>query len=264
MLGNELILVCAKGCLKLLFILVFIKDFHKLVEAYALVYTALGFCVEGYIIFNVHRVVGDDLKLALTFLGFHIDVGFLNALFVELIGKYAGNGNAGLGKQLSGKGIGHRAGQCTAKHALDNAKLFIVFETADSRKIVSLRVEEKVVDVGGGAVDRERLAGAELFINLQQGFLTVLGDVLLDGGKKSLAFAEILLDLLVLAYSQGADEGGQGKLAVFIYADIDYLVLIGLIFKPCAADGDNCRAEELAAGFINDHIEICAGRTDQL
>ena len=115
-----------------------------------------------------------------------------------------------------------------------------------------------------GVLHRQRLAGAQLAVNLQQSFLGVLGDILLDGGVNPLVVAEEIQQLGVGSQAQGPHENGDGQLAVFVDTDIEHIGGIGFIFQPGAPVGDDGGVEQLLAGGVVVHAEVHAGRTHQL
>ena len=135
--------------------------------------------------------------------------------------------------------------------------------------------------------DGGRLAGAQLAVHLQQGFVALHIAVLAFNGLDQINIAaEQLIDLIVGAAQVGqrivdvgvdllhrhvvpqaqqrADEGGDGQLAVFINADAEHIGRIGIVFQPGAPVGDHGGIEQLFAGGVVPHAVVNAGRTDQL
>ena len=112
-----------------------------------------------------------------------------------------------------------------AGNAAGQAELIVHLVAAETSQVVAARVEEQVVQMGAGVLDRRGLTGAQLAVNLQQAFLGVVGDVLLERGVDlRLRVAEELLDLLIGGQAQGTQQRGDRQLAVLIDADIVHIL----------------------------------------
>ena len=116
-----------------------------------------------------------------------------------------------------------------------------------------------------GVFHRRGLTGAQLAVNLQQAFLGVVGDVLLERGVDlRLRVAEELLDLLIGGQAQRTQQRGDRQLAVLIDADIVHIGGIRLILQPCAAVGVHGGGKQVLAGTVLAGAIENTGRTDQL
>ncbi len=129
-------------------------------------------------------------------------------------------------------------------------ELFIHLIAAKAGKIVPTRIKEKHIDLAGSRLNRRRLTRAQLAVNLQQAFLTVLCRILFKCGKYPLVITEIIQDIFICGKAKGAAKHRNRQLAVFIYTDIEYIRRIRLIFKPSAAVGVHGSAEQIVADLI--------------
>ena len=101
---------------------------------------------------------------------------------------------------------------------------------------------------------RGRLARTELAVDLQHGLLIGLAGVLLQRGHDAVVLAEQVNPVIGLASrllgdADGADQAGDGQLAVLVDADIEHLVGVGLILQPRAAVGDDGAGEQGQVGL---------------
>ena len=88
--------------------------------------------------------------------------------------------------------------------------------------------------------------------------------ILFDGRLDALVVAEVVEDLSVGAEAERSDKGGDGQLSVLVYADIKYVVDVGLVLEPRAAVRDNGGRIELLTCFVVIHLVVHARRTDEL
>ena len=166
--------------------------------------------------------------------------------------------------QLPGQGVGDWLGQFPAADAQADGQFFVVFVPAHPGEVIPARIKEEGIQMGLGALHRWRFAGAKLAVDLQKGFLGVLGAVLVQGGAEHGVLAEEVDNLVVGAKAQGADKGGHRQFAVLIDAHIEHIVGIGLIFQPRAAVGVQRGGEQFLARLVVALAEIHARGTDEL
>ena len=74
-----------------------------------------------------------------------------------------------------------------------------------------------------GRVQRGGLTGAELAVDLQHGLFIGLAGILFQGSHDAAVIAEALQDLRVGLQAQGADQAGDGQLAVLVDTDPEHL-----------------------------------------
>ena len=106
--------------------------------------------------------------------------------------------------------------------------------------------------------------GAELPIDLQHGLLIGLAGVLLHGGQDALVLAEHLDDLCVGLGTHGADQAGDGQLAVLVDAHIEHVGQVGLILQPGAPVGDDGGAVGVVVRLVRRVGEVHAGGAGDL
>ena len=169
------------------------------------------------------------------------------------------------GQQFAGQRGNDVLSSLIARNTAGQAQLVVHLEAAKTSQVVTARIKEQQVDVAAGAFHRRWLAGTQLAVALQQGFLCGMGDILFQGGVDfGFRIAEVLADLLIGAKPQCAQEGSNRQLAVFINAHIIYIGRIGFVFQPCAAVGVHGCGEKVLAGTVLAGSIEHAGRTNQL
>jgi len=114
------------------------------------------------------------------------------------------------------------------------------------------------------AFHRRRFAWAELAVDLNHCFLCVLAGVLFYRRADALVLAEVVENFAVASQPQRADKHRDGNFAVFIDTDIENVVHVVFILKPCAPVRDNRGAEKLFARLVIFHLVINARGTNQL
>ena len=89
-----------------------------------------------------------------------------------------------------------------------DTQLLVVLISSEAAEVVSLGVEEEIIQMGNGAFDRRRLAGTELFVNVDKSVGIILCLILLqDSLFQPFVGTEQLIYLLVRADAQCADKG---------------------------------------------------------
>ena len=216
--------------------------------------------IEVHESLQIHHVVGEHHHVVT----FHVQKDAGNAAAFQEIGPLAGQGLSRFGDQLAGHGIHHRQRQRASRDAGAQSQLFVVFESSHAGDVVALGVEEEAVEQRTRAFHRGRLARAETAVNFHQRFAFGLGGILFQGGEHPLVFPVKLADLGVGLHAESADQRGHQKLAVFVDADVEEVVGVGLILQPGASVRDNGGGIDILVGLVGLGGEVDAGRTDQL
>ena len=231
------------------------------VEADPLLDAALGQGVEVHVPAHVAHLVGHDPQgLAL-----HVDGDLAHAHGVQLPGVLLAEEVALVKEDLAGGGVGHGIDQLVAGGPVPQGQLLVELVPAHDGQIVPPGIEEQVVDQGFGSLHRGGLAGTQLAVDLQHGVLVVLAGVLLQRHHDPGIVAEGIQDLLIGLEAQGPDQAGNGDLAVFVDADPEDLVGVGLILQPGAPVGDHGGGQNGQVGLEVHFLAVVhAGRADDL
>ena len=236
------------------------------------------FAVEIHIFCNVYHAVADDLGFLFNeadlvfaglgdkiFLGFCLDIGFLDAGILNLHCLIESQCHACIKEDLAGRFVCHRTGQLVTCQTAGDAQLLVVLVTAEPAQIVPLRVEEQVVQMCQGAFHRRRFTRTQLLVYIDQSIFRVLGGILLDNGLgQTLVVVEHLGNFFVCAGAQSTDKCGDRDLAVLVDADIDHIVGIHFIFQPCTAVRNDGSLKQVLTGLILFRSVVYARRTHQL
>ena len=238
-----------------------LADFRKVG---ALVDASLSLNIEAEELLCVHAAVGDNDKGAgLLALLLDQDDNAGNTGGVNLLGLGHRNLLTLGGQQLAGQGGNDILAGLVARNAAGQLVVHLV--AAEASQVVTARVKEQVVQMGAGVLNCRGLAGAQLAVDLQQAFLGIVGDVLLERGIDfRLGVAEELLDLLVGGQAQRTQQRGDRQLAVLINADIENVRGVRLILQPCAAVGVHSGGKQVLAGTVLAGTIENTGGTDQL
>ena len=252
MLGDKLVYPLGNHLLELILVGSRLDYLAQHLEGHLLVYAEL--CgVDIAVAGDIHHAVADDLDLLGLDLVMHLsrrsDIHFLvldrepyliNARLFDLAGLVVGYELAGIGKYLACHGVCDGACAVVTRYSRGDTELLVVFIASERCKIVSLGIEEQHIELCKSAVHRRRLTGAELLVYLYKSFLGVLGGILLDDRLiETFILAEHIGYILIRAYSESADECRKGYFSVLVYPDVDNVIGIHFIFKPCAAVGDD-------------------------
>ena len=145
-------------------------------------------------------------------------------------------------------------------------KLFVELVPSHLRKIIAARIEEHAFKQASGVVDVRRLARTYLLVEFKKTTVRVtdLISVLLKASGEHGIFTEKLGDLLIRPYAKGADKNSDSDLAGAVNPHIEDIIRIRLIFKPCAAIGNDRAGIKSLSQFIMIDIIINAGRPHQL
>ena len=171
---------------------------------------------------------------------------------------------AGHGKDLSGARVGDRLGKLLTAQAAPQVELLVEFIASDLGYIVAAGVKEQTVQISLGILNRGRLTRAQAAINLQQAVLAGLAGVLFQRRHDALVLAEQLQNLPVLLHAEGADEAGDGELAVLIDTDVEAVLQVGFVFQPCAAVRNDRRGVDVLVRLVHGVAVVHAGRAYDL
>ena len=217
-------------------------------------------------------------------LSVNIEPDLNDAGSVDLLGHVARDDLACVGNDLAGRGVCNGHCQRKAVYSAAQSQLLVELIAADIGNVVAAAVKEQSVEQGLGAFDSGRIAGAQLAVDLHKALVTAGGGVLINGYGYALVIAEDLLQALVCGRADDGigsagkpcfglcliilahclEEPGNGKLSVFIYTDIEGVVRVGLVLKPCAVirdDGRRVNARHAAVGGL---IVVHTGAADDL
>ena len=260
MLGDEAVGVVADSFLELL-AAVLLEQLLEHALAHALFDAALGHGVKVDKAVKIDHVVGEHAHRTAIDLDGHI----VDADGIHLAGFLVGDDVAGVKHDLARARVGDGEGKLLPADARPQGELLVVLVAADHGQVIAARVEEEVVDEGLAGLDRGRLARAQLAVDLEHRLFIGLAGVLFERDGHAVIIAEQLEDLRVGLKADGADELGDGELAVFIDADPEDLVGVGLVFEPCAAIGDDGGGQQWEVGLEVDLLAVVdAGGTDEL
>ncbi len=229
MLRDQIGSIPADGCLDILDILIVAQNALQnrivdLLRDAELLFVAVDISVQ------INHQVRKHLHIALL----RLHDNRRNGSILDLNRQLLGDQSAG-GYHLSGCPVNDVLSQRKADNAVFQRKLLIEFIASHLREIVASRIKKHRVDQRLRTLHGERLARAQLFIELQQAVLVIVGRILGEAGKNLRLLAEHFLDLSIRADTERAQEHGDRHLAVPVYANIENIVGVRLIFKPCAA-----------------------------
>ena len=184
---------------------------------------------------QIDHHVGQDLHDAL----FRMHIDRRDRSVLDLVGQGLGQDRAGLGDDLAGLPAHRVLRQRQAGDTVAQGQLLVELVAAHFRQIIPSRIEEHAADQGLCTVNRQRLARAQLAVQLEKAVLIVRGRVLLHAGRELRLLAEELRDLRVGAQSERTKKHGDRNLAVAVYAHVENVVGIRLILQPRAPVRDH-------------------------
>ena len=263
--ADQLVVVAAQHLLLLFHIRGGVEDLLDLIEGAALVDAAL-LHVEGEEALCIHTAVGDDLDLPALFLHGIVELQHdqIHTGIVSLLSQLAGDLGTSLDQDLAGQRSDHILSSHLTGDAAGQRQLLVHLITAETRQVITARVEEQHVDLAGSRLHRGRLAGAQLAVNFQQALFLILGGILFQSSEDALIVAKEVQDVLVGGQAQCTAQHGDRQLAVLIDTDIEHIGSIGLVLQPCTAVGVHGGAVQVVAHLILGIAVEHAGRTHQL
>ena len=162
-------------------------------------------------------------------------------------------------------------GQLDAHPLGDAGELLVELVATDATEVVAAEVEEEALDELAGVVTGWRIARAQLLVDLDQGFLLRVGDVLVQrvaevrvlgiGVDRAVEAA----NLLVVLVADGAQQRGGRDLALAVHLDPELVLVVRLELEPGAAVRDHLGREQApAARGILELAVVDARGADQL
>ena len=209
---------------------------------------------------HIDHVVGEHLDIGIA----DLDDSLVDALAAQLMGLGAGDEFPGHDQNFAGHGVGNRLGRFLTGQAAPDIHLLIELIPADGAHVIAVGVEQQPFQMGSGCLHRGRLAGTQAAVDFQQGLLPGLAGILVDGRKNPGVLTEHLLDLLIGLHAQGADQAGDGQLAVLIDAHPEYIGVIRLVFQPGAAVRNDRGGVGVLVGLVHLVAVVHAGAADDL
>ncbi len=194
--------------------------------------------------FGIYGVVREDLELLFVLGIGSVHVHFVDGVHFDIQRHFMVEHGSGSVEQLAGREAVHIARKLLVFATVADCQLFIEFISSDGVEIILLRVEKHIVDKRLSAFNVRRLSRAQLFVDILERFFAEsrLGlfrfggnGVLFEGGADLNVIAEHFENVVVAFNTERAYEYGYRDLAVFVDSDIEYVVCVGLVFKPCAA-----------------------------
>ena len=176
----------------------------------------------------------------------------------------AGEDLTGIRQHLAGHRVSDCIYQLVAGDAACDVQLLVVLVAADCGNVVAAHIEEHGVHQRGSRLHRGRLARTHLLVDLDEGFLGGVRRVLVEGCNDQRILTEQLLDLGIGLNADGTDEAGDRNLAVFINANVENVVCIGLVLEPCAAVRDYGSGEQNLVGLVKLLAVVYARGTNEL
>ena len=209
---------------------------------------------------DVHHHIGKNLHLALGALNPDIR----RAGILDLRRGLPREGSAGLGDDLARPGIHCVLRERVSHNPVREVQLLVELVPSDLREVVSSRVKEHGAEKSLRAVHGERLARADLPVELQQAVRVVVGRVLCEARLELRLIAEHLDDLAVRAEAERAQENRDRHLSGAVHADVEHIVRVRLILEPCAAVRNDLAEIALLAELVVLQGKIDARGADEL
>ena len=265
MLGNKVVAVILEKSEESLVVLnISLENLFKSGKRNLFIYTDLIELFLGElreIRLDINHAVGDDLDLLIVV---NLDEYDRHAGLLDFNSLFLGNDLALVGNYFAGERSNNRLGKSCADNTVKQRQLLIILVSADSGNIVTVRIKEQIVKMSLCSFKSCRLAGTELFEYLHKSFLGILRLILLKRCLNSGIISEKFTDISVGAESEGSDKCCDKDLPVLVYTDIEKIIYIGLVLKPCASVGDNRVRVKLDTCLIMSHIVVNARRTNKL
>ena len=225
--------------------------------------------VEVNVVCKIDHAVGEYLDG----LSLDVEVDLVYAGRLDELCLFSRKDLALVGDYLAGAGIGDGQSEHKARNAAAECKLLVELVAADIGYVVAAAVIEQAVEQDLGAFHGGRIAGTQLAVDLHEALVSVCGGVLVEGGGHALVLTVDLLYALVghcadngvgnaaqprfglcgVVLAHCLEEPCDGQLAVLVDADIEHVVCIRLVLKPCAVvrdDGSRIQARHAAVGGL--------------
>ncbi len=225
MFRNQIVNVLANRVVKLLGILaVLIQKLlqHRIVDKLR---NTKFFGIAVHKIGDVHHHIGENFNILLLCLNQHRrNSGILNG--IRHLSRHL---VPCLCQNLSRQGIHHILRKDMMPDPIPKHQLFIEFISAYLRQIISSGVEEHCHNKAFRTLDAQRLAGADLFIQLQKSFLIILGSILCKARLNLRLIAEKLSDFIIGTNAHRTDQHRDRHLSGPVNAHVKDIVRIRLV-----------------------------------
>ena len=143
-------------------------------------------------------------------------------------------------------------------------ELLVGLVAPDLREVVTLRVEEEVLEQCLRRFTRRRLARAQLAVDVEQGLVGGTDVVLIERGDQRLGPREVLADA-VRRPAQRLEQHRDRLTTLAVDADTNGRALVDVELEPCPAARDDLDAVDVnVGGLVEGAVEVDARRTDQL
>ncbi len=187
-----------------------------------------------------------------------------NGCILDLFCHLAGNGIACGSQNIAVCLIDHILCKDMSGDAVLQSQLLVELIAAHLGHVVAAGVEKQGLKIRLSVFHRGGLARAQSAVDLKQALFFRVAGVLLDGGCDALVLTEHIQDLLVGVHAQGADQAGDGELAVFVDADVEDVLRVGFIFKPGAAVRNDGGSVGVLVGLVDLVAVVHTGASDDL
>lgn len=136
-----------------------------------------------------------------------------------------------------------------ARESYADIKAFVEFISANSRAVVSSRVEEKIVKMLTNGFFGGNFPRAESSVKFEKTFALGLCDVLVHSGENHRVVLENFLYAFVSSEPESAEKNGSGEFTRSVDLNPQSVVGVLLELYPRAPVGDNRRAVKFSARF---------------
>ena len=222
---------------------------------------------------GTNGVVAEHLNLTLKV---SLNENLIYKAVLNCNSKLAGDLRSCLCNDLACERINHGLSKDETLNSSCKSNLTVVLITTNSSKVVSLGIEEHIVDKNFSRLNVGGLTGTELLVYLLKSLLAIGGAVLLcksnalvlhQGSLKSLLVTEHRDDRVVIVLTGSAkrtDKHADGKLTVLVDLNVEETCRIALILKPCSSVRNYCCGEIMFALLVNLIGVVHSGGTHQL
>src|SRR3989338_7364189 len=122
------------------------------------------------------------------------------------------------------------------------AQFFVQFVAADQTEVIATTVKKHLMEKIFGVFDNGRLAGADLVIKFEEGFIGGFTGVFEKGGFNILVVGvgidifEDISDFVIVFVTEGAEQGGRGNFSMAVDPHRNMVVAADDKFQPRSAE----------------------------
>ncbi len=169
----------------------------------------------------------------------------------DFTGFIISNSLSCISHNFTGQRIDYRFWESMPCKTWSYTKFFIVFISSETAEVISFCIKEKIIKMCKCTFNRRRLARTEFLIYINKSVRIIFCLVFLKNSLlESLIFTEKLKYFFIRTHTQSTYKSSNRNFSVLVYTDIDNIIRIHLIFKPCTSVGDNSRTEQILTCFI--------------